>query len=115
MSTKPESDGTSTPVLAMASLLIVLSVALPLVGTDIVSSILLTGKIPKIEKAIRVVPRGKQTGLGSTSLRGMVEVDADKHSFFKHVIEQRAAHESNPALHYWLKILASSGSYGLFV
>ncbi len=38
-----------------------------------------------------------------------------QHSFFKHVIEQRAAHESNPALHYWLKILANSGSYGLFV
>src|SRR5271166_6478606 len=32
MSTKPESDGASTPVLAMASLLIALSVALPLVG-----------------------------------------------------------------------------------
>jgi hypothetical protein len=32
MSTKPESDGATTPVLAMASLLIVLSVALPLVG-----------------------------------------------------------------------------------
>jgi hypothetical protein len=31
------------------------------------------------------------------------------------VIEQRAANESNPALHYWLKILANSGSYGLFV
>ena len=45
----------------------------------------------------------------------MVRVDAKKHSFFKHVIEQRAAHESNPALHYWLKILANSGSYGLFV
>ena len=33
----------------------------------------------------------------------------------KHVIEQRAANEANPALHYWLKILANSGSYGLFV
>ncbi len=45
----------------------------------------------------------------------MVEIDAAKHSFFKHVIEQRNAHESNPALHYWLEILANSGSYGLFV
>jgi hypothetical protein len=49
------------------------------------------------------------------SLRGMVEIDANKHSFFKHVIEQRAGHESDPALHDWLKILANSGSYGLFV
>jgi hypothetical protein len=84
-------------------------------GPDIIASILLTGKVPHIEKAIRVVAHGKQAGLGSTSLRGMVQVDAKKHSFFKHVIEQRAAHESNPALHYWLKILANSGSYGLFV
>jgi len=84
-------------------------------GPDIIASILLTGRVPCIEKAIRVKPHGKQQGLTSTSLRGMVKVDANKNSFFKHVIEQRAAHESNPALHYWLKILANSGSYGLFV
>jgi hypothetical protein len=81
-------------------------------GPDIIASVLLTGKVPRIEKAIRVVPRGKQRGLNSTSLRGMVKVDANKNSFFKHVIEQRAVHEANPALHYWLKILANSGSYG---
>jgi hypothetical protein len=84
-------------------------------GPDIIASILLTGKVPRIEKAIRVVPNGKQAGLASTSLRGMVRVNANKGSFFKHVVEQRAAHESDPPLHYWLKILASSGSYGLFV
>jgi len=84
-------------------------------GPDIIASILLTGKVPRIRKAIRVVPEGTQTGLGSTNLRGMVAIDARKHSFFKHVIEQRAANESEPALHYWLKILANSGSYGLFV
>src|SRR5262249_36061274 len=44
-------------------------------GPDIISSILLTGKVPHIEKAIRVVPHGKQAELGSTSLRGMVNVD----------------------------------------
>ena len=84
-------------------------------GPDIIASILLTGNIPFIDEAIRVVPHGKQAGLGSTWLRGMVDVDARKHSFFKHTIEQRAAHESDPALYYWLKILANSGSYGLFV
>ncbi len=84
-------------------------------GPDIIASFLLTGKVPHIEKAIRVVPNGQQAGLAATSLRGMVDVDARKHSFFKRVIEQRAASESNPALYYWLKILANSGSYGLFV
>lgn len=85
-------------------------------GPDIVASILLNnGKVPQIEKAIVVAPERKQLGMASTSLRGMVDVDAKKHSLFKHVIEQRAANESNPPLHYWLKILANSGSYGLFV
>jgi hypothetical protein len=89
--------------------------ALWFAGPDIVDSIILTGRVPHIEKAIRVVPRGKQTGLASTSLRGMVNINARKHSLFKHVVEQRAANESNPALRDWLKILASSGAYGLFV
>ena len=84
-------------------------------GPDIVASILLTGKVPRIKQAIRVAPQGKQANLASTSLRGMVKADANEHSFFKHVIEQRAANEADPALHYWLKILANSGSYGLFV
>ncbi|HEU0049905.1 MAG TPA: hypothetical protein VFQ43_20115, partial [Nitrososphaera sp.] len=84
-------------------------------GPDIIASILLTGKVPQIQKAIRVEPHGKQVGLGTVSLRGMVEIDARTESFFKHVIEQRAANEANPDLHYWLKILANSGSYGLFV
>jgi len=84
-------------------------------GPDIIAAILLTGKVPHIEKAIRVVGHGRQAGLTKTSLRNMIEVDANKHSFFKRVIEQRAANESNPPLHYWLKILANSGSYGLFV
>jgi hypothetical protein len=84
-------------------------------GPDLIASLLLTGKVPRIKKAIRVQPNGRQTGLGSTSLRGMVTVDANKQSFFKHVVEQRAASASNPALQHWLKILANSGSYGLFV
>jgi hypothetical protein len=84
-------------------------------GPDLIASILLTGKVPRIEKAIRVKAIGRQSGLRSTSLRGMVTVDANRHSFFKHVVEQRAANASNPALQNWLKILANSGSYGLFV
>jgi hypothetical protein len=84
-------------------------------GPDVIASILLTGKIPRIVKALQVLGHGKQKQLGSTTLRGMVEINASQHSFFKHVIEQRAANESNPPLHYWLKILANSGSYGLFV
>jgi hypothetical protein len=53
-----------------------------LAGPDIIASILLTGKVPRIEKAIRVVPQGQQTALKSTFLRSMVKVDAKRHSFF---------------------------------
>ncbi len=85
-------------------------------GPDIISAIILSGgRVPHIEKAYRVVPHGKQGGLGTTNLRGMVKVDANKGSPWKHAIEQRAANESNKPLHYFLKILANSGSYGLFV
>ena len=85
-------------------------------GPDIIAATLLSnGKVPHIEKAIRILSHGKQEGLGVTSLRGMVKVNANTQSLFKHVIEQRAAHASNETLAYWLKILASSGSYGLFV
>jgi hypothetical protein len=85
-------------------------------GPDIISAIILSGgKIPQIEKAYRMVAHGKQSDLGITNLRSMVKVDANKTSFFKHVIEQRTANEDNKSLHYFLKILASSGSYGLFV
>jgi hypothetical protein len=84
-------------------------------GPDVIASLLLTGKIPRIVKAVQVVGHGKQKELRSTTLGGMVEINASQHSFFKHVIEQRAANESHPALQYWLKILANSGSYGLFV
>jgi hypothetical protein len=45
-------------------------------GPDIISSILLTGNVPHIERAIRVDSHGKQVELESTSLRGMVNVDA---------------------------------------
>jgi hypothetical protein len=68
-----------------------------------------------VSRPIRVVPHGKQAGLSSTFLRSTVRVDANTDSFFRHVIEQRAANEADPSVHYWLKILANSGSYGLFV
>jgi DNA polymerase type B, organellar and viral len=84
-------------------------------GPDIIASILLTGKIPRIEKAIRMVAHGKQKGLKSTKLRGMVTIDPKTDDFFRHVIEQRKRNKSNESLGHFLKILANAGSYGLFV
>jgi len=84
-------------------------------GPDVIASVLLTGKVPHIEKAIRMVPHGKQPGLQSTKLRRMVIINPKTDDFFRHVIEQRKRHQSNKSLAHFLKILANAGSYGLFV
>jgi len=85
-------------------------------GPDIVAAKLLTGKPPSIRKAFKIVAKGKQTGLKPIRLRGQVEIDPTRDDFFKKIVELRyqKKHE-DPALAYFLKILANAGSYGLFV
>jgi DNA polymerase type B, organellar and viral len=84
-------------------------------GPDLVASKILTGKTPKILKAIRMVPSGRQFGLKRTNLGGMVEVNPEN-DFYRTVIEQRISHKlKNKPLADFLKVLANSGSYGLFV
>lgn len=84
-------------------------------GPDIVASVLLAGKIPDIEKAIRMGPHGRQSGLKTTSLRAMVKIDPKRDDFFRYVVEERERQKSNKPLADFLKVLANSGSYGLFV
>ncbi len=85
-------------------------------GPDVVSSALQTKKAPEIVKAIRMVPSGRQSGLKPTNLAGMVAIDPNLDDFFCHVIEQKTVHKpTNKSLSHFLKILANSGSYGLFV
>jgi len=84
-------------------------------GPDVIASKLLAGKVPRIEKAIRMVPHGRQKGLKPTSLRGMVAVDPRKHDLFQVMVEQKQVYKtSNEALSYFLKICANSTSYGMF-
>jgi hypothetical protein len=94
-------------------------------GPDIIASMLRTGRVPKILRAIRVIPEGQQKGMKSVRLRGQIEIDPTKQDqdFFRSIIEARAAVKNDltlskkerNALAYFLKILANSGSYGLFV
>lgn len=84
-------------------------------GPDVVASHLLTGKSPQIIKAFRMVHHGQQPELKASNLARMVPVDP-RSDFFCHVVEQKSIHKpTNKALAYFLKILANSGSYGLFV
>lgn len=84
-------------------------------GCDVIASAIRARKPPRILRAIRVVPHGKQAGMKVVNLRGsMVEIDPYKDDMFRKVIEQRKLHKADKALSYWLKILANS-IYGFFV
>src|SRR6266849_1938824 len=83
-------------------------------GPDLIASAIRTGRAPQIEKAIRITPHGKQKGMKSVKLRGMVEIDPYRNDLIKCAIEQRKLNKSNKELYYWLKIFANS-IYGFFV
>jgi hypothetical protein len=86
-------------------------------GPDLVASVLLNDdKIPPIVKAVRMVSRGEQAGLVPTNLGGMVAVDPRKDDFFIRIVEQRIRYKpKDKSLAKFLKVIANSGSYGLFV
>src|ERR1700722_18227110 len=83
---------------------------------DLMASKILTGKTPRILKALEMVPGGRQNRLKSTNLGGMVKIKPAEQDFYCEVIQQRAVHKKkDEALSNFLKVLANSGSYGLFV
>lgn len=85
-------------------------------GPDLVASAILTGRPPAVVRALRMVGQGQQSGLKPTNLGGMVEINPAKDDFYRKVIEQRISHKKeNKDLAEFLKVLANSGSYGLFV
>lgn len=84
-------------------------------GCDVIASAIRTGKVPRIVRAVRILPHGKQAGMKTVRLRGsMVEIDPYKDDLFRKVIEQRKLNKADKKLYYWLKILANS-IYGFFV
>lgn len=88
---------------------------------DVVASVILTGKIPQIVDAFKLVPRGKLAGLKSTRLGGEVGVNPLTQDLFRTVIEQRKSLSKRkdlaPAevnrLDKSLKVLANATSYGI--
>jgi hypothetical protein len=83
-------------------------------GPDVVNSVLQTEKVPRILRAIRLVPHGKQRGLRTVKLRGAVRIDPRRDDLFRKVIEERREHRDDKDLYHWLKIFANS-IYGCFV
>ncbi len=91
-------------------------------GPDLVAARLLTGRPPRILRAVRLMGEGRQAGLTAVKLRGTVSIDPVADDFFKYVATERYRakrdHHLEPdertRLVDFLKVLANSGSYGKF-
>ena len=84
-------------------------------GPDLIAGALLSGRIPKVLEAFRIVPHGKQRGLRPIKLRGAISVDPRKEDFFTRVVEYRKQNKADDRLEHFLKILANSASYGTYL
>ena len=69
--------------------------------------------MPKIIKAIRFEPVGKQKVMRSVEL-GSGSIDPRRDNFFRRVIEERKRRSKADPLCYFLKILANAGCYGIY-
>lgn len=89
---------------------------------DVVAAKLLSGRSPRILRAIHLEAIGQAAGLRKIKLAGEVEIDPASDDFFSTVIEQRRQlkhrNDLDPAererLGAFLKVLANSGCYGIF-
>jgi len=85
---------------------------------DVVAAVLLSGRAPKILRAIRLVPLGRAAGMQPVALRGEVEIDPLSEDFFARVIERRNAlpdrEGANKPLSNFAKVLANATSFGIF-
>jgi hypothetical protein len=91
---------------------------------DIIASILLTGKVPRIVKAYNFVPKGKQKDLKTVNLLGK-ELQPAKEDFIRYLIEHRLevkkkleVDPTNSMLEkeaFIAKIIANTAAYGIFV
>ncbi len=84
-------------------------------GPDLIQSVLLSGHVPNVLEAFRIVPKGKQRGLRPVKLRSAISIDPKKTDFFTRVIEYRKQNASDKRLQHFLKILANSTSYGTYL
>jgi len=93
---------------------------------DLAASKILTGKAPTVLRAYRFVGTGTLPDLRPVRLRSTVTIDPAKEDFFVRVVELRADAKARAkghpdgcgcehcALSAFLKVLANSGSYGVF-
>ena len=83
-------------------------------GPDVINSVLQTDKVPRVLRAIRIVPHGKQKGLKPVRLRGAVRIHLGRDDIFRKIVEERRRHKDDKELYQWLKLFANS-IYGYFI
>ncbi|MDP2926261.1 MAG: hypothetical protein Q8N99_07830 [Nanoarchaeota archaeon] len=97
---------------------------------DVIATVLYTGKVPKITKATRFIPRGKQDTLKKARILG-IDIDPSKDNFIKVLVDQRQIFKDKCSLlklergcqeykqydgiQRALKILVNSITYGIFI
>lgn len=89
---------------------------------DVVASVLLTGRVPKIVDAFGLEPDGILPHLKEVRLRGEIEIDPREQDFFRIVVEKRKALKSRSDLakeeknrqDKGLKVLGNGTSYGIY-
>ena len=93
--------------------------------SDVIVSKILSGKTPKIKRAIRFIPKGRQETLTNSRILGF-DFDPAKDNLIKELVERRQQVKSEikqipsdkqhlEGLQKSLKILANATSYGIFV
>jgi hypothetical protein len=80
---------------------------------DVLASRLVTGRAPKVLRAIKLQPVGRLPGLQPLMLRGDMEVDPYRDDPFRLVIERRARTDKDDPLNRFLKIFANGTAYGM--
>jgi hypothetical protein len=88
--------------------------AIWMAGPDVITSVLQTDKVPRVLRAIRLIPHGKQKGLKPVRLRNAVRIHPGRDDIFRKIIEERRRHKDDKELYQWLKLFANS-IYGCFV
>jgi hypothetical protein len=88
---------------------------------DVVAATILTGRPPRVRRAIQLVAQGQLQTLRDTQLAGAVPIDPIHQDFFREVIQQRQtlsarhlAPSDESRLDRFLKVLANAASYGIY-
>jgi len=89
---------------------------------DVAASVLLTGKLPKIIDAFKLVPEGKHSNLRSVLLGSEVPVNPRTQDLFRTASEQRKSlskkkhlsREGMERLDRFLKVFANATTYGIY-